>query len=344
MNANTRLGLLALVAALSACSTLEGDKIDYKSATKGSTLEVPPDLTQLAKDSRYAVPGGTVSAAALQAGQQAAQPTAASQAAATSIGDVRIERDGNQRWLVVNRPADKLWEPVREFWLENGFIFTQDQANLGILETDWAENRAKLPQDVVRAALGKVFDSLYSTGERDKFRTRLERNANGGTDIFISHAHGDHVGGLATTIYLHPRDYHRVHCPCDADVRAVTAVPGRLLPVTAAALEREPRLFARNERLIHHLDTALGAMAVVMVAAFGVGHMSCAYRQVAVHPRQIQRTVCTPPVRLRKGDELGVFHLGSTVVLLTRPGVELSDLDLPISVRMGEALLEGSAT
>ena len=76
---------------------------------------------------------------------------------------------------------------MREFWLENGFIFTQDQANLGILETDWAENRAKLPQDVVRAPLGKVFDSLYSTGERDKFRTRLERNANGGTDIFISH-------------------------------------------------------------------------------------------------------------------------------------------------------------
>ncbi len=187
MNANTRLGLLALVAALSACSTLEGDKIDYKSATKGSTLEVPPDLTQLAKDSRYAVPGGTVSAAALQAGQQAAQPAAASQAAATSIGDVRIERDGNQRWLVVNRPADKLWEPVREFWLESGFIFTQDQANLGILETDWAENRAKLPQDIIRSTLGKVFESLYSTGERDKFRTRLERNANGGTDIYISH-------------------------------------------------------------------------------------------------------------------------------------------------------------
>ena len=187
--ATTRLSLLALAMALSACSTsiLEGDKIDYKSAAKGSSLEVPPDLTQLSRDSRYAVPGGTVSAAALQAGQQAAQPTAASQAAATSIGDVRIERDGNQRWLVVNRPADKLWEPVREFWLESGFIFTQDQANLGILETDWAENRAKLPQDVVRAALGKVFDSLYSTGERDKFRTRLERNANGGTDIFISH-------------------------------------------------------------------------------------------------------------------------------------------------------------
>ena len=186
--ATTRLSLLALAMALSACSTsiLEGDKIDYKSAAKGSSLEVPPDLTQLSRDSRYAMPGGSVSAAAMQAGQ-AAQPSGNANAAALQLGDVRIERDGNQRWLVVNRPADKLWEPVREFWLESGFIFTQDQANLGILETDWAENRAKLPQDVVRAALGKVFDSLYSTGERDKFRTRLERNANGGTDIFISH-------------------------------------------------------------------------------------------------------------------------------------------------------------
>lgn len=222
MNANTRLGLLALVAALSACSTLEGDKIDYKSATKGSTLEVPPDLTQLAKDSRYAVPGGTVSAAALQAGQQAAQPTAASQAAATSIGDVRIERDGNQRWLVVNRPADKLWEPVREFWLESGFIFTQDQANLGILETDWAENRAKLPQDVVRAALGKVFDSLYSTGERDKFRTRLERNANGGTDIFISHR------GMIE-VYTNTQKDQTVWQPRPSDVELETEFLRRLM-------------------------------------------------------------------------------------------------------------------
>ena len=185
MNQTARLGLLGLTIALSACSVLEGEKIDYKSATKGSTLEVPPDLNQLSRETRYAVPGGVVSANALQAGQ-AAQP-GGPQTAPAKMGDVRIERNGDQRWLVINRPADKLWEPVREFWLESGFIFTQDQANLGILETDWAENRAKLPQDVVRAALGKVFDSLYSTGERDKFRTRLERNANGGTDIFISH-------------------------------------------------------------------------------------------------------------------------------------------------------------
>ncbi|MES2879416.1 MAG: outer membrane protein assembly factor BamC, partial [Pseudomonadota bacterium] len=147
------------------------------------SLDVPPDLTQLSRDTRYAVPGGAVTASSFQLGQASqTAPTAVS-----SIGDVHIERSGTQRWLVIDRPADKLWEPVRDFWQENGFLLTMDQASLGIMETDWAENRAKLPQDFIRNAIGKVLDSLYSTGERDKFRTRLERNAAGGTDIFISH-------------------------------------------------------------------------------------------------------------------------------------------------------------
>ncbi|NMM77373.1 outer membrane protein assembly factor BamC [Acidovorax sp. SRB_24] len=186
MNPTARLGLLGLTIALSACSALDGEKIDYKSATKGPTLEVPPDLQQLSRESRYTVPGGVVSANALQAGQ-AAQPSATSTAAAAALGDVRIERDGNQRWLVVKRPADQLWDPVREFWTENGFTLALDQSNVGIMETDWAENRAKLPQDIIRSTLGKVFESLYSTGERDKFRTRLERAADGSTEIYISH-------------------------------------------------------------------------------------------------------------------------------------------------------------
>ena len=185
--ASIRPGLLALAVALTGCSVLEGDKIDYKSAAKGSTLEVPPDLTQLSRETRYAIPGSSVSAAAMQAGQAAAQPTGTANAAAVALGDVRIERNGAQRWLVVNRPADKLWEPVRDFWLDNGFTLAQAEANVGIMETDWAENRAKLPQDIIRATLGKLIDSVYSTGERDKFRTRLERTSNGGTEIYITH-------------------------------------------------------------------------------------------------------------------------------------------------------------
>ncbi len=179
----SKLTLLSLSLALAACSTLTTEKIDYKSTGKGPTLEIPPDLTQLSRDSRYTVVNGAVTASSFQT----AQPTQGVPIATTSAGDVRIERSGTQRWLVINRPADKLWEPVRDFWQENGFLLTMDQSNLGIMETDWAENRAKIPGDVIRNTLGKLVDSLYSTGERDKFRTRLERNAAGGTDVFISH-------------------------------------------------------------------------------------------------------------------------------------------------------------
>jgi len=162
---------------------LEGDKIDYKSAGKAPTLEVPPDLSQLSRENRYAVPGGAVSANAYQAGAANAPsiPTAVS-----NIGDVRLERSGTQRWLVVSRSPDQLWESVRDFWQESGFLLTLDQRNLGIMETDWAENRAKLPQDIIRGTLGKLVESVYSTGELDRFRTRLERTPNG-TEIFVSH-------------------------------------------------------------------------------------------------------------------------------------------------------------
>lgn len=189
--AKTAVGmtLLAVAMLMAGCSTVSdlmaGDKIDYKSSGKaGPSLDVPPDLTQLSRETRYVVPGTAVSANAFQIGQASSQ---ASPVAATTVGDVRIERAGNQRWLVVNRPADQLWSPVRDFWLEGGFLLALDQQNIGIMETDYAENRAKIPQDFIRATIGKVFDGLYSTGERDKFRTRLERNTSGGTEIYISH-------------------------------------------------------------------------------------------------------------------------------------------------------------
>lgn len=180
----TKFGLLAVAALLAAgCSIMDGEKIDYKSTGKGVSLEVPPDLSQLTRESRYVVPGSAVTASSYQVGASLpGVPTAAS-----AIGDVRIERSGNQRWLVINRPADQLWGPVRDFWQESGFLLAMDQPNLGIMETDWAENRAKIPQDIIRSTLGKLIDSVYSTAERDRFRTRLERSATGATEIFISH-------------------------------------------------------------------------------------------------------------------------------------------------------------
>ncbi|MBL0419484.1 outer membrane protein assembly factor BamC [Ramlibacter sp. AW1] len=178
-----RVALLLAAAQLAACSVMEPSRIDYRSASKAPSLEVPPDLTQLNRDARYVAPGGTVTASSYQLGQA----TPNTPTAATAIGDVRIERAGDQRWLVVNRPADQLWGPLREFWQQLGFSLTMEQANLGIMETDWAENRAKIPQGFVRGLLGRVFDSAYSTAERDRFRTRLERTPSGGTEIYISH-------------------------------------------------------------------------------------------------------------------------------------------------------------
>ncbi len=184
MNHPAKLGLLCFALALSACSTIGSEHIDYRSSSTAPSLEVPPDLTQLSRDNRYAIPGGAVTASGYLSGQQ---PVKGPTVAAASMGDVRIERSGNQRWLVVGRNADNLWQPLQDFWKENGFVLVLDQANLGIMETDWAENRAKLPQDFLRKTLGSLLDNLYSTGERDKFRTRLERAANGSTEIYISH-------------------------------------------------------------------------------------------------------------------------------------------------------------
>ncbi len=148
------------------------------------------------------------------------------------------------------------------------------------------------------------------------------------------------VGGTAATIYLHPRDYHRVHAPCDALAWRVTLVPGRLLPVTAAAVARVPRLFALNERMVHVLETGHGHVAVVMVAAFGVGHMTCSYHRFVPHPRELLVHHCDPPARLRKGDEIGVFHLGSTVIVLTEPGMHLVADAAPVPLLLGQPLLE----
>lgn len=191
MNARHQLGLLAIalgsLIALTGCGalSLEGDKVDYKSAVKAPTLEIPPDLTQLSRDGRYVAPRGNVSASEMQASQPLT--VASTTIAAPEMGDVRIERDGDQRRLVIKRPADALWEPVRTFWQDSGFtLATADQA-VGIMETDWAENRAKIPQDFIRSSLGKVLDNLYSTGERDKFRIRFEKTPNGDTEIYVTH-------------------------------------------------------------------------------------------------------------------------------------------------------------
>jgi len=184
-----RLAALAFAASLAACGTLDdlmsGEKVDYRSPTaKSKPLDVPPDLTQLARENRYGQQGGVISAAATPSATPA--PTGTPSIAPQALGEFRIERAGNQRWLVVPMPADQLWPLVKAFWTERGFAIASESPEAGVMETDWAENRAKLPNDAIRSTLGRVLGSLYDTGERDRFRTRIERTATG-SEVYISH-------------------------------------------------------------------------------------------------------------------------------------------------------------
>lgn len=184
-----------LFALLCGCSSMpemfQGEKIKYKGAGQLPPLEIPPDLTSPSRDDRYAVPDintqGTATLSTYNA-ERGAAVRAGSTELLPNVAKVRIERAGTQRWLVVPEAPEKVWPVVREFWQELGFLVKTELPEVGVMETDWAENRAKIADDPIRNFLGKVIDAVYSTGERDKFRTRLERGAEPGTtEIYISH-------------------------------------------------------------------------------------------------------------------------------------------------------------
>src|ERR1035437_2588537 len=184
-----------LFALLAGCSSmpdiLQSEKIKYKVAGQLPPLEIPPDLTSPSRDDRYAVPDvNTQGSATLSTynAERGGAVRAGSTELLPNVAKVRIERAGTQRWLVVPEAPEKVWPVVREFWQGLGFLVKTELPEVGVMETDWAENRAKIADDPIRNLLGKVIDAVYSTGERDKFRTRLERGTEPGTtEIYISH-------------------------------------------------------------------------------------------------------------------------------------------------------------
>jgi outer membrane protein assembly factor BamC len=189
-----RLAVLASVLLLGGCSSLgnwlEGkNSVPYKTSSTLPPLEVPPDLTSPSRDNRYLVPESAPSAATLS-GYQAERREAKPQAGGVlpTFERMRVERAGNERWLVVDEPPEKLWPAIKDFWQENGFLIKTEQPDVGVMETEWAEHRARVPEGGIRGLLTRGLDQSYSTSERDKFRTRLERAAQGkGTEVYIAH-------------------------------------------------------------------------------------------------------------------------------------------------------------
>jgi len=179
--------LFAAIAAalLGGCESLQmstslGKKIDYKSSGSAPALEIPPDLTTPAYDDRYAASTASGAAAARAAGKPSEILPANPEA--------RLVRAGSERWLVVKTTPEAAWNTLRDFWTQNGFVVAVEQPQLGIMETDWAENRAGSPQGALAKYLGKYLEFITDTYRRDKFRARIERGVEPGTvEIYISH-------------------------------------------------------------------------------------------------------------------------------------------------------------
>ncbi|MBI5612897.1 MAG: outer membrane protein assembly factor BamC [Gammaproteobacteria bacterium] len=185
--------LLLTVALVGGCSMFgskDEKKISYQTKTAAPpSLEVPPDLSSPSAEGSLPVPdsgrAATYSGYTTTQQQAAARPTTAVVPDSTTM---RIERAGAQRWLVVQGDPDALWPAVRAFFVKNGLGIAVENRASGVLETDWAENRATAADDFIYRYLSKVFPNLYSTGLKDKFRVRLERGqAPGTTDIFLTH-------------------------------------------------------------------------------------------------------------------------------------------------------------
>ena len=183
---NAPLAFVALLPwLLAGCESLTGiaptKRIDYKSAATGPALELPPDLTTPRYDDRY-----QVNTAAGQAAANANKGTRSEFLPTTP--DAKLVRAGSERWLVVKATPEQAWNTTREFWQESGFVLAVEQPNIGVMETDFAENRADIPSDFFRRTLGKYLDVFYTTYKQDKYRTRIERGAEPGTvEVFVAH-------------------------------------------------------------------------------------------------------------------------------------------------------------
>lgn len=190
-----KIALVATAALLVGCEgslqkviedTLPERNAEFKSARRLPPLEIPPDLTSTSVGQTLDVPSsGEASARALA---NAERDGTGSVQVLPQQNDIRVERDGDKRWLVVNAQPEQVWPRLRDFWTETGFLIKVEDPSIGIIETDWAENRADIPKGVIESMLSKLSTSLYSAGTRDRFRSRIERgDAPGTTEIYISH-------------------------------------------------------------------------------------------------------------------------------------------------------------
>jgi outer membrane protein assembly factor BamC len=179
-----------LITVMMGCSTTAENRADYKKSTTVPPLELPPDLIGSTRiEEQMVVPDvaqTTTFSDYNQAGNREKIQRPSEINVLPNYEKIQVKRRGKNRWLIVEESPNVLWSKVKQFWQSEGFQLKIEQPEIGLMETNWAENKADLPQQGLRKLLGKVFDMLHSASTRDKFRMRLERGK-GTTEIYLTH-------------------------------------------------------------------------------------------------------------------------------------------------------------
>jgi outer membrane protein assembly factor BamC len=192
-----RTAALALVLAplvlASGCGIFKTEEQQRAARSRERPLEMPPDITAPTADERFAVPDPRATTSFSQysrdrTGAPQGTPVATAAGVLPAVPNARIERAGDQRWIVAKAEPGQVWPIVREFWLDLGFSIARETPEAGIVETNWFETRASVETSGIRGALNRALPGMFSTGERDRFRTRIERGLEpGSTEIYVSH-------------------------------------------------------------------------------------------------------------------------------------------------------------
>jgi outer membrane protein assembly factor BamC len=184
------LALLAVLLAAGCSKTITGKKIDYESTRKLAPLEIPPDLSSLPPDTTTSTSAGSKQGATYSKFEREQKRQAGGPQNAKLLPEyekIKLVRAGAQRWLVVETPADQLWPQILDFVDKMGLSVAKEQPQAGIVETNWAENRANAGT-TIQKFLSKLTGQGYGTGQMDKYRIRLERGQHEGTtEIYLTH-------------------------------------------------------------------------------------------------------------------------------------------------------------
>lgn len=200
LNSRHRLVSLLAVLLLGGCGALPNmddvlpdRKVEYKKAKDaGTNLEIPPDLTKSTINDQLVIPGSSGPEATTLSGQLERERIQGRVATRTNvlpkIERIEVMRDGNQRWLRIQGTPEDVWYKTVAFWQENGILLAEQDPSVGVMVTDWLENRADIKRDFITEKIRSVFDGAYSAATRDQYRLRIEEASSSGvTELYLTH-------------------------------------------------------------------------------------------------------------------------------------------------------------